>query len=347
MAGVADAVRARGIACFGPSAGAARLEGCKAFAKEVMAAAGVPTADARLCLHDADEAVAALDEFGPPYVVKDDGLAAGKGVVVTGDRDAAIRPRGRLSTGWSSRSSSTAPRCRLFAISDGSARAAARSRPRTSSGSATATPAPTPAAWAPTRRCRGRRPAWSRRSSASVLQPTVDEMRAAGHPVRRAALRRARAHLARAAGGRVQRPLRRPGDPAAAGPAGDPAGRGAARPRPPARSAGHAPLEWGSGAAVARRGGRGRLPEAPRRGDVITGSTPSADGRHPRRHGAGRRRPLVSAGGRVLAVVGTGANLAEARDDAYAKVAGITPSRRLPPHRHRPDSAADHVRFSR
>jgi phosphoribosylamine--glycine ligase len=89
VAGVADAVRARGISCFGPSADAARLEGSKAFAKDVMAAAGVPTARARVCT-STDEAAAALDEFGAPYVVKEDGLAAGKGVVVTGDREVAL-----------------------------------------------------------------------------------------------------------------------------------------------------------------------------------------------------------------------------------------------------------------
>lgn len=89
VAGVADAVRAKGIACFGPSAAAARLEGSKAFAKEVMAAAGVPTARAVSCT-DADAAARAVDRFGPPYVVKDDGLAAGKGVVVTPDRAVAL-----------------------------------------------------------------------------------------------------------------------------------------------------------------------------------------------------------------------------------------------------------------
>jgi phosphoribosylamine--glycine ligase len=88
VAGVADAVRAADISCFGPSAAAARLEGSKAFAKEVMASAGVPTARA-LVASTADEVAAALDEFGPPYVVKNDGLAAGKGVVVTADRVAA------------------------------------------------------------------------------------------------------------------------------------------------------------------------------------------------------------------------------------------------------------------
>ncbi|HEU5036774.1 MAG TPA: phosphoribosylamine--glycine ligase [Nocardioides sp.] len=89
VAGVADAVRARGIAVFGPSREAARLEGSKAFSKEVMAAAGVPTAASVVC-STAEEAGAALDRFAPPYVVKDDALAAGKGVVVTRDRGEAL-----------------------------------------------------------------------------------------------------------------------------------------------------------------------------------------------------------------------------------------------------------------
>nr|WP_277605295.1 phosphoribosylamine--glycine ligase [Glycomyces sp. L485] len=89
VAGVADAVRAKGIPVYGPGREAARIEGSKAFAKEVMAAAGVPTAAARAC-RNAEEIEAALDEFGSPYVVKDDGLAAGKGVIVTEDREAAL-----------------------------------------------------------------------------------------------------------------------------------------------------------------------------------------------------------------------------------------------------------------
>jgi phosphoribosylamine--glycine ligase len=89
VAGVADAVRDAGIACFGPSRAAARLEGSKAFSKEVMAAAGVPTAGSRTCATP-EETAAALDAFGAPYVVKDDALAAGKGVIVTHDRDEAL-----------------------------------------------------------------------------------------------------------------------------------------------------------------------------------------------------------------------------------------------------------------
>ena len=81
VVGVADALRAEGIDVFGPSAEAARLEGSKAFAKEVMDKAGVPTAQARTCTTE-QQVQDALDAFGAPHVVKDDGLAAGKGVVL-------------------------------------------------------------------------------------------------------------------------------------------------------------------------------------------------------------------------------------------------------------------------
>jgi len=90
VAGVADALRAAGIGCFGPSRDAAMMEGSKSFAKQVMVTAGVPTAAAVACRSES-EAAAALDRFGPPYVVKADGLAAGKGVVVTLDRAEAVR----------------------------------------------------------------------------------------------------------------------------------------------------------------------------------------------------------------------------------------------------------------
>ncbi len=89
MAGAGDALRERGIPCFGPSKAAALIEGSKAFCKEVMAEAGIPTAMARVCTTEL-QAADALDTFGAPYVVKDDGLAAGKGVVVTSDRNEAL-----------------------------------------------------------------------------------------------------------------------------------------------------------------------------------------------------------------------------------------------------------------
>lgn len=89
VAGVADALREASFPVFGPSAAAAHLEGSKAFAKEIMEAAGVPTART-VVAYTLDEAAAALDDFGAPYVVKADGLAAGKGVVVTDDRETAL-----------------------------------------------------------------------------------------------------------------------------------------------------------------------------------------------------------------------------------------------------------------
>lgn len=89
VAGVADPLRKAGVPVFGPGKAAAQLEGSKAFAKQVMAEAGVPTGRARY-VASVDAAAEALDEFGAPYVVKADGLAAGKGVLVTEDREAAL-----------------------------------------------------------------------------------------------------------------------------------------------------------------------------------------------------------------------------------------------------------------
>ena len=121
VAGVADAVRDVGIPCFGPGAEAARLEGSKAFAKEVMAAAGVPTAEAAVCTTEA-ELTAALDRFGAPYVVKEDGLAAGKGVVVTDERPVAlVHGRACLSRGGRVvvEDSLDGPEASLFCVCDG------------------------------------------------------------------------------------------------------------------------------------------------------------------------------------------------------------------------------------
>ncbi|MHC2998310.1 phosphoribosylamine--glycine ligase [Microbacterium sp. HJ5] len=89
VAGVADALRERGIPVFGPGKAAAQLEGSKAFAKRIMDSAGVPTGRAVRAANRA-ELEAALDDLGSPYVVKADGLAAGKGVIVTESRDDAV-----------------------------------------------------------------------------------------------------------------------------------------------------------------------------------------------------------------------------------------------------------------
>ena len=115
--GVADLLREAGIAVFGPSKAAALLEGSKEFAKQVMNAAGVPTARSFYCINQS-EVAAALDEFGAPYVVKHDGLAAGKGVVVTSDRDAALA-HAALSNSVVIEEFLDGPEVSLFGISDG------------------------------------------------------------------------------------------------------------------------------------------------------------------------------------------------------------------------------------
>jgi phosphoribosylamine---glycine ligase len=89
VAGVADKLRTRGIPVFGPSKAAAALEGSKTFAKRIMDEAGVPSGKA-VRAGTIAEAIAAIDQYGAPYVVKADGLAAGKGVLVSADRDAAV-----------------------------------------------------------------------------------------------------------------------------------------------------------------------------------------------------------------------------------------------------------------
>lgn len=179
VAGVADAVREQGIAVFGPSAAAAQLEGSKAFSKEVMAAAGVPTAGSRTCT-TADEAAEALDEFGAPYVVKDDALAAGKGVVVTGDRAEALAHAeacGRVVV----EEFLDGPEVSLFAVCDGRTayplqpaqdfkRIFDGGRGPNTGGMGSYSPLP----WAPDD--------LAQTVMATVVQPTLDEMASRGAP---------------------------------------------------------------------------------------------------------------------------------------------------------------------
>ena len=184
VAGVADACRADGFAVFGPSAEAARLEGSKSFAKEVMAAADVPTGLAHVCT-TMDEVEAALDALGAPHVVKDDGLAAGKGVVVTDSREAAVeharaclaKPDGRLVV----EEFLDGPEVSVFCISDGEtvvALAPAQDFKRVGDDDAGPNTggmgAYSPLDWAPD----GLADDIVRR----VAQPTVDEMRRRGTP---------------------------------------------------------------------------------------------------------------------------------------------------------------------
>ena len=328
VAGVADAVRARGIAVFGPSGEAARLEGSKAFAKEIMEAAGVPTADARLCL-DMGEVVAALDEFGPPYVVKDDGLAAGKGVFVTNDRDAAIRHAASCRR-VIIEEFLDGPEVSLFALSDGTNVVPfepAQDFKRVGDGDVGPNTggmgAYTPLPWAPSDLVDD--------VVRTVIRPTVDELRRRGTPF----VGLVYAGLALTSRGlRVVEFNARFGDPETqplltrlktplgeilyAAATGGLAGRS---------------LEWGSGAAVGVVIAASGYPDAPRKGDVILGA--ELEGVFHAGTALDDAGNLVSAGGRVLTVVGTGDTLAEARDAAYAKVARIT----LPGGFHRTDIA--------
>lgn len=89
VAGMTDVLKRQGVQVFGPSKEAAQLEGSKNFAKEIMKHAGVPTGGSKLC-KTLEEVEKAMDEFGAPHVIKADGLASGKGVIVTEDREAAM-----------------------------------------------------------------------------------------------------------------------------------------------------------------------------------------------------------------------------------------------------------------
>ncbi len=184
VAGVADAVRDAGIACFGPSRAAAELEGSKAFAKQVMADAGVATAQAFVCT-TREQAEEALDSFGAPYVVKADGLAAGKGVVVTSDRDQALDHALACMNGQGGRvvieEFLDGPEVSLFCVSDGKTvvpLTPAQDFKRVFNGQTGPNPggmgAYAPLPWAPQTLVQD--------VVAQVAQPTVDEMARRGTP---------------------------------------------------------------------------------------------------------------------------------------------------------------------
>ncbi|MFF5263564.1 phosphoribosylamine--glycine ligase [Actinomadura viridis] len=336
MEGVGDALRRAGIPCFGPDRAAARIEGSKAFAKEIMAAAGVPTAAARVC-EAGSEVAAALEEFGPPYVVKDDGLAAGKGVVVTHDREVAeahAAACGRVVI----EEFLDGPEVSLFALCDGLSavplmpaqdfkRAYDGGEGPNTGGMGAYTPLP----WAP--------PGLVEEVMATVVQPALDELRRRETPyvgVLYAGL------ALTSAGVRVVEFNARFGDPetqvvldrlatplagllqACAVGGLDPAFRAA----------------WHQGAAVTVVVAAEDYPAAPVKGDVIEGVREAGEvpGAYVLHAGTaledGR---LVASGGRVLNVVGTGPDLAAARAAAYEAVGRI----RLRGSHHRTDIALE------
>jgi phosphoribosylamine--glycine ligase len=329
VAGVADAVRAAGIACFGPSAEAAQLEGSKAFAKDVMAAAGVPTGDSRLCSSLA-EVTAALDEFGAPHVVKDDGLAAGKGVIVTSDSAAALahaascleRPGGRVVV----EEYLDGPEVSLFCLTDGVdvvplapaqdfKRALDGDEGPNTGGMGAYSPLP----WAPAELVE--------EVLARVARPTIAELARRGTPfvgVLYCGLALTSRGVkviefnARFGDPETQVVLARLGSPLGTLLYAAAVGELAAQP----------PLVWRDLAAVTVVLAASGYPATPRTGDVIAGLSTIADDPNAWVLHAGTRRvddgDVVSAGGRVLSIVGTGADLEQARSAAYAALQRIT-----------------------
>ncbi len=326
VAGAADAVRESGIACFGPSAEAAQLEGSKSFAKHVMAAAGVPTARSWPVGGPA-ELETALDEVaqatgGAPYVVKDDGLAAGKGVLVTGDRAAAVAHGQAVLDGGHAvliEEYLDGPEVSLFAVTDGRTvlpLVPAQDFKRRDDGDAGPNTggmgAYAPLPWAP--------PGLVDEVMTTVLQPTVDEMARRGEPF--AGLLYAGLALTRR-GVRVVEFNARFGDPETEVvlPLLETPLAGLLKAAAEGALASHPPLRWRDGAAVTVVVAAPGYPEAPRTGDPVTGA--DAEGVLHAGTAVADDGTVVSAGGRVLAVTGVGADLADARRIAYERVAGV------------------------
>jgi phosphoribosylamine--glycine ligase len=336
--GVADAVRAAGIACFGPTKDAARIEGSKAFAKDVMTAAGVRTATSEIVDNPA-HLDAALDRFGPPageqaWVVKDDGLAAGKGVVVTADRDAArAHAASLLDSGHPVLLESflDGPEVSLFSIVDGETvvplvpaqdfkRVGDNDTGPNTGGMGAYAPLP----WLPE----------------GVVKQIVDEVvkPVAAEMVQRGSSFSGLLYAGLAITSRGPAVVEfncRFGDPETQSVLTlleSPLGQ-LLRAAATGQLAEQPPLQWRDGYAVTVVVAAENYPARPRVGDVIVGS--EADGVL---HAGTARRDdgaIVSSGGRVLSVVGTGGDLMAARDAAYA----LTNSIRLPGSHFRSDIA--------
>ncbi|WP_296665420.1 phosphoribosylamine--glycine ligase [Demequina sp.] len=340
VAGVADAVRGAGIPVFGPSGTAAMLEGSKAFAKEVMAAAHVPTAETRVC-STADELAAALAAFGAPYVVKDDGLAAGKGVVVTDDLTAALaHGQGILEAGAVVvvEDFLDGPEVSLFCLCDGEsvvplqpAQDFKRAYDADAGPNTGGMGAYSPLDWAPE--------GLVDEVVRTVAQPTVDEMARRGTPfvgVLYCGLAltstgvRVVEFNARFGDPETQVVLARLATPLA----------GVLLAAAEGRLDGLPLLEWRDDAAVTVVIAAENYPADPRRGDPITGiaEAEQVDTVHVLHAGTALdpRGILLSNGGRVLSVTASGATLAQARERAYAGVDRIV----LPGSHHRTDIAA-------
>ncbi|ORB73647.1 phosphoribosylamine--glycine ligase [Mycobacterium scrofulaceum] len=336
--GVADALRAAGMVCFGPSKDAARIEGSKAFAKEVMAAAGVRTA-ASETVDSPAHLDAALDRFGPAagdpaWVVKDDRLAAGKGVVVTADRGVARAHAAELLEAGHPvllESYLDGPEVSLFCVVDGETVVPllpAQDFKRVGEGD-TGPNTGGMGAYAPVPWLRDE---VYRDIVANVVEPVAAELVRRGSPFCGLLY----VGLSITAGGPAVVEFNcRFGDPETQAvlallesPLGQllyAAGTG--------KLADFGELRWRDGAAVTVVLAAENYPGRPRVGDVVTG----ADAEGVLHAGTARRDDgeVVSSGGRVLSVVGIGADLAAARAQAYQLMRSI----RLPGSHFRGDIA--------
>jgi phosphoribosylamine---glycine ligase len=323
VAGLADALRGAGMSCFGPSRRAAMIEGSKSFAKEVMRAGGIPTARARTCTTPA-EAADALAEFGPPYVVKADGLAAGKGVLVTGDLAVALahaQAVGKVVV----EEFLDGPEVSMFALADGAgavplllAQDFKRAHDGDEGPNTGGMGAYAPLPWVP--------PGLAAELMGTVIEPAIAALRRHGTPYRGLLY----AGLALTSQGpRVVEFNARFGDPETqvvldrlASPLA-----GALAAAASGSLSGAAPLDWAPGAAVTVVVAAEGYPVSPVTGDVIEGidDAERVAGAYVLHAGTSTDRggPLVSTGGRVLNVVGTGPDLATARAVAYAAAGRI------------------------
>ena len=327
-AGVADALRAVGLPVFGPSAAAARLEASKAFAKDVMTAADVPTAQARVC-STIDDVASALDEFGAPHVVKDDGLAAGKGVIVTVDRAAALDHAAACLAAGERRvvveEYLDGPEVSLFLVSDGErvvplepAQDFKRVFDDDQGPNTGGMGAYSPLDWTPLDLVQD--------VVDTVAMPVITEMRKRGTPFQGLLY----AGLALTARGvRVIEFNARFGDPETQvvlarlqSPLGQLLYRSAI-----GRLDEQPPLQWRTGAALTVVMAAAGYPGDVRSGDIISGIAEADAMAHVDVLHAGTKRvngTIVTSGGRVLSVTAIADSLEQARERAYAAVRTIS-----------------------
>jgi phosphoribosylamine--glycine ligase len=316
--GAADVLRAAGFPVFGPSKAAAQLEGSKDFAKKVMSDAGVPTARSFTCTKQ-DEIEKALDAFGAPYVVKDDGLAAGKGVVVTNDRQAAL-DHALKCTRVVIEEYLAGPEISLFGISDGRnilpmepAQDFKRAHNGDEGPNTGGMGAYSPLPWAPSDIVDD--------TYEKVLAPMIAEMAARGTPF----VGLLYAGLALTDEGiRVIEFNARFGDPETqvliprlVTPLATLLYKAATD------SLDDEVLQWRDESAVTVVLAAQGYPESPKIGGAIT-ALPTIDKAQIFHAGTSQSADaLLSAGGRVLTVTGTGSDLTEARDRAYRAISQI------------------------